>query len=152
MLAHIMRLPVIGASVDNGSVDVVSGGVDLDQIAIEATAAATSDREIPQKMLEEVSLSLSTMYVAGVMAELMLHGIEVDGRLGLWGWSDYRYARTLLRDAFNTETPLYYCQRLASAVLDENWQWVSAVAGEIEAKGQVSVDDIARLRTVMEMA
>lgn len=144
VLSHILRLPMTGARVHDAPPGATPGGsVDLDLPAIKASAAETIDTEIPQSLHELVAIELATMYVAGIMAELKLHGLEVTGWLGLED-RDFLNARILLCEAFGIDLALYYCQCLASAVLAEHWSWVAVVAGEIEANGSVTVEDIAR--------
>jgi hypothetical protein len=148
VLSHMLRLPMTGARVHDAAPGVTPCGiVNMDQSAIKALAEVTMDTEIPQPLHELVAVELAAMYVAGTMAELKLHGLEVNGWLGVDS-PDFKNARSILCDAFEWDGPLYYCQRLASAVLTENWPWVVAVADEINAQGSVTAEDIARLQMV----
>lgn len=107
-------------------------------------------------MLEAAALQIAVTYVGGIAAEMLLHGLDVPP----WfcfpmkynpdepypdephpdnphteGLPDGYWARYVLRKAFNSEAPLYYCQRLARALLCEHWGWVQAVASELDEKG-----------------
>ncbi|ALP53986.1 hypothetical protein Tel_13040 [Candidatus Tenderia electrophaga] len=103
--------------------------------------------EFPQAMIEKVAVEMAAMYVGGVMCELLLHGRDLKpGTYLLLNDRDWTNAKRILWKAFSSHTPLFYCQRLARAVLSENWTWVRAVAAEIEAVGIADGATVRRLR------
>lgn len=97
--------------------------------------------------LEKTALELAAMYVGGVMCELLLHDKDLaPGTYLLLHNQDWDDARHILWMVFSCHTPLFYCQRLARAVLAENWAWVEAVAAEIESVGVADGATIRRLQ------
>lgn len=103
--------------------------------------------DIPQAMIEKAAVEIAAMYMGGVMCELLLHGRDLKpGTCLLLNDRDWTNAKHMLWTAFSSHTPLFYCQRLARAVLSENWAWVEAVAAEIEAAGSADGATVRRLR------
>lgn len=99
---------------------------------------------IPRAVLEAAGVRLAAMYLSGTIAELLLHGFEASGWLGL-DTRDWRHARTVLKEAFGHDLPLFYCQCVAAAVLSANWDWVRAVAEALDEAGTLSVQTVQRL-------
>lgn len=121
----------------------------------------------PTWMLEAAALQIAVGYVGGIAAELLLHNLDVPpffcfpmkynpdqpypGEHHLDdphanSLPDGYWVRYILRKVFNSDAPLYYCQRLARALLCEHWGWVQAVASELDDKGimnQERVDALA---------
>jgi len=95
---------------------------------------------LPRETLETAAVELACMYVAGVMAETVLHRVNVSGML-LLDTPDWRNAERVLLMAFNSTAPLGYCQRLARAVLREQWEQVEAIAEALLVKGSLSGDE-----------
>lgn len=151
VVAYLLRLPMLSASVDrephaNGG---FAGIVNMDFDKIKASAAAVADGDIPQSVMERAAIDIATMFVAGAMAELRLHGQDANGALDL-DWPDFKNASTVLRKVFGSDAALHLCQRLASALLFEHWDWVGCVGNSIWWHGSVSLDEIARLRALCE--
>lgn len=138
VLCLLAGVHIVGAQVDE---EGTAGKVEL------AVRRSVEDvASIPDEMLAAAAVRLASMYVGGVMCELLLHGVDVEqGSYLLLNTTDWDNARKLLHIVFGTDTPLFYCQRLARAVLTENWAWVEAVAIEIDAHGFVDAHDIKRL-------
>ncbi len=149
VVSYLQNLPILGARLHAEPLDGEAGRVDLNLDKIKSSAAATADKKFPQAIMECAAINIATMYVAGVMTELRLHGVEVNGPLDL-DWRDFQNARTVLRDVFGDDAPLYFCQRLASALLADNWDWVGCVGNSIWFYGPVDVDEIGRLQVLCD--
>lgn len=138
VLCCLIGVAITGAHVDP---DGLSGKVKF------AVSAVRVDKpHLPQDVLEHAAIQLATMYVGGEMAELLHHGLDVESwHYLLLDTSDWESARKVLWMAFRTAAPLFYCQRLARAMLTEHWAWVQSVADVIELKGVVDGDNVKRL-------
>lgn len=119
----------------------------LEECAMEFKAALDKCPVEIKAGLEKSAVEMAAMYVGGVMCELLLHDKDVaPGAYLLLNDGDWDNARHLLWMVFACHTPLFYCQRLARAVLSENWAWVEAVAAEIESTGVADGATIRRLQ------
>lgn len=145
VLSHMLSLPITGAEISSASeTSAVAGIVRMDNSVIGKRAAVAPD-DIPLPVLKSAAIELATMYVAGTMAELRLHELDVGGWLGLH-CTDFTNARCVLWEAFGSDRPLYYCQCLASYLLVEHWPWVERVANRLITAGAVTPDEIAAAR------
>lgn len=160
VLCCLFGVPIRGARVDadgSGKVDLeVARHVDADaplpRNATELEApAADADIPLPSDAIELAAIRLAVMYVGGVMAELLLHGLSVSGWLALYD-SDWRNARAVLTEGFGHDLPLYDCQCVAGVALVEHWAWVSAVADELDLHGAITANDIRRLKSQRDAA
>ena len=119
--------------------EVVSGKVEL----ILPDRSEPSET-IPDAALRGAGVRIAAMYMAGVMAELLLHGIEVRGLLNL-DTPDWFNARAVLLEAFRHDRALYFSQYLATMALARNWDWVEAVALTVAEAGTITVDAVRSL-------
>lgn len=95
---------------------------------------------------QPIAVSYAVAYEGGTLSEMLLHGVDVeDGHYLLMDSVDSRAARRMLWVSFASFTPMFYCQRLARALLTENWAWVQAVAYELERHGAADADTVDRL-------
>lgn len=150
VLQCLLHLPMTGVEVYDQPKDGALGIVNMDMAHIKALATEVSDIEIPRSVLESAAVNLATMFVAGAMAELKLHGLEVTGWLRL-DCRDFKNARIVLCEAFGWDRPLYYCQCLATTILTEHWEWVRVVANRLETDGKISPNEIWHLAPAVSM-
>lgn len=95
---------------------------------------------------QSLAVSYAAAYMAGTFAEMLLHGVDAEnGHYLLLDTEDWHAARRMLLVSFASIAPMFYCQRLARALLTENWAWVQAVAYELERHGTVDACTAARL-------
>ncbi len=111
-----------------------------------APAPLHADSSIPRDDLHMAATQLAVMYLGGIMAELLLHGLSVDGPLAL-DIPDWRAARAVLKEGFGHDRLLYECQSVACMILAEHWDWTSAVAAELDRCSEISVQEIDELRS-----
>lgn len=138
-------------------------GMDINHHKIEAADSAgkvvlpvdppkESTSPTPARMQQAATLQLATIYMGGVTAELLLHGLDVTAEhCHSMKSLDGRRARAVLRSTFNSEDSLYYCQRLARALLSEQWEWVTLAAKKIHKEGSIStasIDEMGRRSVV----
>lgn len=147
VLAHILNLPIVEARVHAATLKTGEAGAVEIKWPTTDKPAPIPDAEIPAELRELASIEIATVFVAGVMAELALHNIEAYGWLDL-DCSDWRGARRALKKGFDSDLPLWFCQKTASAVLAENWRHVIAVAAAIEESGTVTAAEIASLADI----
>jgi len=139
VLCCMAGVPISEASINSEGNDGVV------ELLIEEPAEDMPD--IPAHMLEKAAVQLAAMYMGGVMSEMILNEKDVEpGHYLLLGTRDWQNAKKLLFEVFGTTVPLFYCQRLARAVLTENWAWVQVVAAEIETSGVISGEVVKQLR------
>lgn len=140
--AHAVLCSLFGLRIRNALIRADNSGL----VDLVRPSAPPVDRPIPRAMLETAAVQIASMYLAGVMAELLLCGQVLDGRVEL-DIPDWRNARRVLVEVFECDVPLFFCQRYARYLLSKHWGWVRAVAAELMVRGTVSTEDIERLRT-----
>lgn len=138
VLGLLFDLPIGSAHIFDDA-DGLHGKVEMTPRQPQDTSAL-----IPPEVMEAAGVRIAAMYVSGVIAELLLHGIEPPGWLGL-DTPDWRNARAVLKEAFGHDLPLFYCQCVAAAILSENWAWVQAVADVLGDAGTLSADAVRLL-------
>ena len=119
----------------------LSGFYQFDSKALKSQSVPKE--EIPPEELDLAGLMWAASYVSGVMAETILHGIEVDGWLKR-DCQDFRTARTLLTAGSGHDLGLYYAQCLAGHVLSANWDLVAQIAAEIQVRGWLGGEELTR--------
>lgn len=87
------------------------------------------------------ALWAAASYLAGEQAELILHGITVNGPVFL-PTPDQKVAKDMLRDAFRHTHGVYYCQRLARAILLDLWPAAEAIANALLKAGRLDSDQV----------
>ncbi len=141
VLGSVFSLPITSAVVHEKPDDTGEAGkIHMDLEGIQRRAASVDEDKIPHAMLQEAALEIAAMYVAGHLAMLYHYQHRIDGWLDIDDL-DYRNARSVLRKAFHSDLPLYFCHRLAQAVLAETWDWVSAIAAVLETKGEIDIGE-----------
>jgi len=135
-------IPIQAARFDT---ETLSGAVELDRAGMkEERERLSSLSKKPcdeTKTVQQAALWASAMYFAGMEAEFIFHGITHKGPVFV-GTSDQQAALEILRDAYGHTTPVYYCQRLARAILLENWRSVSAIAESLHENGYMNIEAI----------
>lgn len=139
VLGLLFNLPIGSAYIFDDGDGGLHGKVDLTPRPPCDTSAL-----IPRAVMEAAGVRLAAMYLGGTVAELLLHGFEARGWLGL-DTPDWRNARAVLKEAFGHDLPVFYCQCVAAAVLSANWDWVRAVAEALDGAGTLSVQTVQRL-------
>lgn len=140
LFCHLQGLSMLGARLDADG----TGSVKLDIDRIQASARELANVAIPRSMEEKLTLDLTAMYVAGVIAECTLYGIIVNGTLAR-DCIDWRNARKLLTNAFGNDHGIFYCQELARFVLLKHWPLVTRLAVEIDSKGLIGVERVKEI-------
>jgi hypothetical protein len=100
--------------------------------------------DMPPFLMRLASIQLAAIYLAGFESEQIYHGIELPGCL-LIDAPDIRNASQFLCATYGTAQGLYYVQRLARVILRTTWDFVQAVAYELDAKGTLTEVDLEEL-------
>lgn len=99
------------------------------------------DADRKQKSEQEGALWAAASYLAGEQAELILHGITVNGPVFLPS-ADQKVAKNMLREAFRHTHGIFYCQRLARAILMDLWPAAEAIANALLKAGRLDSDQV----------
>lgn len=141
VLMHLFRLRQNGAELT--TVDGrVKGKVEVDFPPPEAAAV-----EVCLGELQVAALRIAAMYMAGIAAQMLKDALTVEGAI-LADAPDWRNAERALDYG---EVPgsaigrIYYCQRLAMAVLSRHWPAVVAIATALGQRGKLTAQEIATL-------
>lgn len=103
-----------------------------------------SDEAQKRRSDQEGILRAAAIFLAGEQAELILHGLTVDGPV-YTSSPDQRVAMGMLRDAFRHTHGVYYCQRLARAILLDLWPVVESIANALLKTGRLDSDQVRRV-------
>lgn len=136
VLCAILRVPMKSVELHTDGGGIVVFNLEKINSAADNIPPELDNNPMFNALLDKARYECAAMYVAGRIAELILHGIEWEGFIAL-DIPDWRNARYVLQEGFGHDQALYYCQRLAHWVLLENWAWVVALATEIETHGLV---------------
>lgn len=156
--AHAVLFTLAGRRIGQAQISVADG-TDAHGVVTFADAPSRSARTeaVPSPVdpcwhppFQSLAVNYAAAYMAGTFAEMLLHGVDVEnGHYLLLDTGDWHAARRMLLVSFASIAPMLYCQRLARALLTENWAWVQAVAHELERHGAVDAGTVARLGCVM---
>lgn len=137
VMIHLFRLRQNGAEVG------ASGG----KVHLNPPPPVSVDIAMPVVDLQIAALRIAAVFLAGVMAQMLKDGIGLEGVL-LDDSSDWRRAGQVLDGA---EIPgsatgrLFYCQKLAMAMLSRRWCTVVAVAEALEYRSSLTAYEVATL-------
>jgi hypothetical protein len=104
----------------------------------------TDSHETSSEPLHLACVQIAVMYAAGMMAELLVQGLCPSAPLDL-EIPDWQNARAVLREGFGHDRMLPDIQDLAVVFLVEHWEWISAVAAELDQHSEISEEDVRRL-------
>lgn len=138
---HLFRLRQNGAEIT--TVDGrVKGKVKVDLPPPEAAAV-----DVPLEDLQVAALRLAAMYMAGFIAQILKDGLPLDGAILVDApdWHNAERALDLGEVPGSSTGRIFFCQRLAMAVLSRHWSAVVAVAAALEQRGELSAQEIAIL-------
>ena len=143
---HAVAMAAFGVPVERVEIHQTAdggfgGSVEPDRAACRARIESPDGEPTPNRSLEEFSsVAMATIYVAGIQAELLHHGLDVSGTLRLDD-HDHREAVRHLMTAFRSDGPLWYTQRLARYLLSKRWNLVVALADELMAADVVTSEE-----------
>lgn len=92
----------------------------------------------PRAVEEEAALWKATILYGGVQGELLALGLAPVGPIRPSD-DDHSRARASLHEVFGCDTPAWYCQRLARAILTQRWATVERIAAALLEHGAVDV-------------
>lgn len=144
LMFRYFRIPITEASINKSD---ISGKVTN---RLEPSNEPKKDSKLLDLLMKPIALNFATVCEAGIQAELLFHDIEPAGLLQP-KTSDTEKSLSLLWKAFNHRCPLYYCQRLAREILQQNWPIVEAIATSLMKNETIDEQTINNLINTIEV-
>lgn len=135
---HVLFYAALGVPIEYADVIEKESRFGLVKIDIPACKRINKKTDAMNANIEPaVAVLMAAALFAGMQAEIIYHGLKVDGLLMI-NDTDTLEATELLVNSANLKAALWRSQRLASLILRGHWPTVEIMASIINEKGTIS--------------